>query len=196
MAIEYSQLSDKELWASLQTGSHEAFEEIYNRYWQRLYVHAFKMLKDESEAADLIQDLFISLWEKRSDLDIKLTISSYLFTSVRNRVINATDHHHIRDKYTESLVIFAEKHYSAVEETIIEAELSRLIDREVDRLPGKMKVVFELSRNQEWSHKEIAGHLGMSDKTVKKQIHNALKILKVRLAGMLVKATIMGFHLF
>jgi RNA polymerase sigma-70 factor (ECF subfamily) len=174
----YNTYSDLELTALLKEGNRVAFTEIYNRYMELLFLHAVKRLKDEDEAEDLIHDLFASLWERATELQFNVTLSAYLYKAVKNKVINALTHRHIKTNYLESLQSYIDAGVYPTDEAIRVHELALQIEKEVDRMPKKMREVFQLSRNSNLSHKEIAEQLGISDKTVKKQIGNAIKILK------------------
>src|SRR4051812_6602008 len=96
---DYKSLSDQELLVLLKEGEHPAFAEIYNRFYSLLYVHAYRRLSDEDSANDLIQDVFVSLWEKRNDLIVKSSLSSYLYAIVRNRIIDLYNRSKVSEKY-------------------------------------------------------------------------------------------------
>ena len=181
-------LSDKELLNQFQQGSKAAFEALYNRYFPRLYRHAFKMLKDQDEAQDLIQELFTSFWIKGRELDLTTSVSSYLYAATRNRVLNLFEHNRVHDHYVSSLGEFLSTVEMSVDEVVIEKELAEIIESEIKQMPSKMREIFELSRKEDLSHKEIADYLAISDKTVKKQISNALKILRMKISYSLVFA--------
>jgi RNA polymerase sigma-19 factor, ECF subfamily len=190
----YSKLSDMELTGLLKSGNRAAFSEIYNRYWDGLYIHCLKMLKDESEAQDLVQELFISLWEKSNELDLKINVAGYLYVTARHRVLNA-----IRKRKNYNRFIDALSDYIAVlDDTILdqisEKELAAAIDNEIQNLPDKMKEVFICSRREYLSHREIAEKLGISDKTVKKQVANAIKILKLKIGAYEVMILMVYFY--
>jgi RNA polymerase sigma-70 factor (ECF subfamily) len=175
---DYSTYSDQELLSLLLKDDRNAFTQIYNRYMDLLYLHALKRLKDEDEAEDLIQDLFITIWEKRAELNFGSTLSAYLYRAVKNKVINALAHRHIKTNYLESLQQYIDAGEFNTDEAVRVKELAEQIEKEVGRMPAKMQEIFLLSRNENLSHKEIAEQLGISDKTVKKQVGNAIKILK------------------
>lgn len=174
----YSAYTDQELMALLKDGDSMAFTEIYNRYFELLYLHALKRIKEEDESEDLIHDLFIRIWEKRAELVFNTTLSAYLYKSVKNRVINALSHQHIKTNYLDSLQEYIDAGVYCTDEAVRIRELAHQIEREISRMPKKMQEVFQLSRNANLSHKEIAERLGISDKTVKKQIGNAIRILR------------------
>lgn len=180
--LKEEELSDKELLNQFRQGSKLAFEALYNRYFPRLYQHAFKMLKDQDEAQDLVQELFTSFWVKGKDLDLTANVSSYLYAATRNRVLNLFEHNRVHDHYISSLGEFLSYVEVSVDELVIEKELAEIIEGEVRQMPPKMREIFELSRKDDLSHKEIADYLEISDKTVKKQISNALKILRMKIS--------------
>ena len=173
--------SDSELLSCLKTGDQAAFAEIYERYWKVMYIHALKMLRDEDDAKDIVQDLFASVWLKSPDITFTHNLSGYLYVSLRNKIINLIQQKNIRRDYLGSLALFAEETQNTTHQQITEREILKVVNCEIQKLPQKMRKIFELSRTQNLSHKEIAAQLDISDKTVKKQIGYAIKILKLRL---------------
>ncbi len=182
----YSKLSDAELVVLLKTGDHAAFTEIYNRYMGVLYLHALKLVKDEDEAQDILHELFAALWTKAPELVLKNTLSAYLYRAVKNRVFDVLTHRKIKQSYLESLQDYIDQGSWNTDETLRAKELSDLIEKEVTHLPAKMREIFELSRKADKSYKEIAEELTLSDKTVKKQINNAIKILRLKIHTLLL----------
>jgi len=174
-------LSDQELLVAFKNGFERAFEEIHNRYFDRLYLHAFKMLRDEEAAQDILQDVFVAFWTKRSDLNIQKSLSAYLYTAIRNRVLNVIEQDRVYNYHITSFTEFLDETSTAGGSQSNEDEaLFQLFESEVNNLPPKMKEVFQLRVNEEMSYNEIARKLSISDKTVKKQINNAIKVLKMR----------------
>jgi RNA polymerase sigma-70 factor (family 1) len=178
----HSNLRDHELAALLQGGDQMAFTVIYHRYERLLFLHAYKKLHDPDEAKDVVQELFTNLWNKHETLVSNISLSGYLYASLRNRIINMMAHKGIESEYVSAIQAFAsQKIYSATDEMVRYNELLTLIDREIAKLPKKMRMVFEMSRMEQLSHKEIAGRTGLSEATVKKQVQNALKIIKPKI---------------
>lgn len=177
----YSKLSDVELTGLLRSGDHAAFSEIYSRYWDGLYIHCLKMLKDEAEAQDLVQELFLSLWAKSTELDLKVSLAGYLYVTARHRVLNAIRKRKYYDEFIDALAEYIVVLDDTILAQISEKELAIAIDKEIENLPDKMKAVFICSRKEYLSHREIADKLGISDKTVKKQVANAIKILRLKI---------------
>ncbi len=177
----HGQLSDTELIALLATGDQYAYTEIYNRYKRLLYTHAYQRLRNEQGVDDIIHDLFTTLWAKRETIDLKTNLAGYLYTSVRNRILDYISHKQIESAYITSFQRFLDEPVSLTDYLLRENQLKALIDKEIAKLPEKMREVFELSRKGGYSHREIAEMLGVSEKTVKNQVNNALKILRVKL---------------
>ena len=172
---------DDDLLELFRQNNVQAYEEIYRRYWSLLYISCCKILKDEDEAKDIVQEVFLSLLNKKLILEIKVSLSNYLYSSVRYKVLDRIKHSKIKDNYFISLSNYAGSGNNLTDGKLIEKEFIHQMEQAIQFLPPKMRVVFELSRDQNLSHKEIARLLDISDKTVKKQINNALRILKIKL---------------
>lgn len=176
--IKNLHISDSDLLSLFKKGDDAAFELIYERYWQLLYVAACKVLADEDEAKDVVQEVFISLLHRGSSLEINVTLSAYLYSAVRYKVFDYISKKKVRQNHLDSLDQYISAGNCPTDRALIEKEIKAEIEKEIQNLPAKMKEVFELSRKDELSYKQIADTLNISDKTVKKQISNALKLLK------------------
>ncbi|WP_316749961.1 RNA polymerase sigma-70 factor [Pedobacter gandavensis] len=174
----YTTLADTDLVAHLKDGDKAAFTEIYNRYKGLLYIHAYQKLRNQSEADDVVHELFAVLWTKRTELILRTHLSGYLYQSVRNRILDLISHKKVASEYMLSLQYFIDRNEVETDHLVRANELSARIEREISALPPKMKAVFELSRKANLSHKEIAEKLELSESTVKKHVNNALKILR------------------
>lgn len=177
----YSKYSDKELTDLLKSGDQSAFTEIYNRYWSVMYTHVYKMLRDEEEAKDVIQEIFSKLWLKSAELKSNNNLAGLLYVAARNRVLNLIEQSRVRGDYVNSIAAFMSDVDPNAVDTLDEKRLIEIIEQEIQSLPPKMREIFELSRKENLSHKEIAQKLNISDQTVKKQVQNALKIIKPRI---------------
>lgn len=177
----YLVYSDDQLATLLRQGDHDAFGVIYNRYKGVLHVHAYKKLGDLEEAKDLIQELFVNLWDKRDSLPETLNFSGYLYTTLRNRILDSIAHDKVADKYASSLQNFVTENNFITDRHVRERELTRLIEEAVNELPPRMREVFIMSRNEGKSHKEIAETFDISESTVKNHMKGALKILRSKL---------------
>ncbi|QEC78426.1 RNA polymerase sigma factor [Mucilaginibacter ginsenosidivorax] len=187
--------SDSELVDLFKSGDQAAYVEIYDRYTLTLFNHAYNKTRNREEAKDVVQEVFTTLWAKRDQINFQSNLSGYLYTSLRNNILNRIARQSILDKYTTSLIQFIQTETSQIitDHLIREHELAALIEKEIAALPSKMRQVFELSRKQHLSHKEIAAQLDISEQTVSKHVTNALKILRVRLGFFIY--LLMLFHL-
>lgn len=176
--IDLRTASDKELVVLLKDRDHAAFTEIYNRYSVPVLYQISQMLRDRESARDLLQDLFIALWNRPEHLHVEANLRAYLYVAARNRVFDLIEKGKVRSDYLIAVARYATEVSLETLNELDERELSKIIQREIDALPPKMKEVFELSRKENLSHLEIAKKLGISDKTVKKQINKALHVLR------------------
>jgi RNA polymerase sigma-70 factor (family 1) len=183
--ISYRTLQDLVLFNLIKSEDEAAFKEIYERYFDVLYVHAYKRLQDKEEAQDVIQEVFTMLWDKRDYIELTSSLPAYLFTAVRNKIFNNLSHKKHASKYTHSLQHFIDQGTCQTDYLARENQLNALIEKEIAALPPKMQEVFSLSRNGYLTHKEIAAELNLSEQTVKKQVHNALRILRTKLGLLL-----------
>ena len=181
MTTVYRNLSDAELTLLLKEADEVAFTEIYNRHWKLIYVHVYKMLRDEDEAKDVVQVVFGNLWIKAASIKNNLNISGLLYTSARNKVFDLIEKNKVRNDYIGEIAVFMSDHANEKVDTIDEKRILQILEREIQKLPPKMKEIFELSRKENLSHKEIAARLNISEQTVKKQVQNALKVIKPKL---------------
>lgn len=178
---DFGKFSDEELSILLFDGDKSAFEEIFNRYWLKLYGAALKRVKYHEIAEEIIQDLFTLLWTKRESIQIQKSLAAYLFTSVRYMVFNHIQKEIVRDNYKDSFQAANEFYDNSTEETVFLNELIRNIEKEVKYLPPQCRSVFELSRKEYKTNREIAEVLGISEKTVEGHLTKAIKYLKVGL---------------
>ncbi|MGV3508501.1 MAG: RNA polymerase sigma-70 factor [Sphingobacteriaceae bacterium] len=179
--IDYSALSDLELLVLVKNDDRLAFDQIYNRFNGLLYIYAVKVTKDKEEARDIVQEIFISLWDKRESLQLNSSLSSYLYSAVRYKFFDLVSRNKVRSDYAASFQSFIDLGTYSTDNYINEKELIELVEREVGNLPDKMREVFQLSRNAGLSHKEIAEQLNISEKTVRNHVNHALKILRLKL---------------
>lgn len=177
----FEKLSDEKLSILLFQGDTDAFEEIFNRYWAKLYAAAYKRVKCREGAEEIVQDLFTILWAKRNSVQIHTSLAAYLFTSVRYRVLNHLQKETVRANHKDSFQVMTILYDNSTEETILLNDLNRNIEKEVNHLPAKCRSVFELSRRENKTNREIAEALGISEKTVEGHLTKALRLLKLSL---------------
>jgi len=178
--MSLTKLSDDELVILLKDNSHAAYSELYQRYYRLLFVHAYKRLKDQEQAKDIIQEFFASLWDKRITFTVQSNLTGYFFTAVNNRIVDYFLHKEVQGKYIASFAGFLSTEQVKTDHLVREHQLMELIEKEIQQLPPKMKEIFQLSRKENLSHKEIAEKLSISEKTVDRQVSNALFRLKTK----------------
>lgn len=186
-----AQLTDKELLARICGGQDAALDELYGRYWEAVFLYVVRVLHDEDEAADVVQETFIALWQKRDELPEIHSLKSYLIGIARYKALRSINLNLSHERYRVSLLQFFNEQARSPETDLMAAEMERQLDAHIDRLPERMREVFLLSRREHLSYAEIAERLQISDKTVKKQIHNALKHLRSVLDEQHMWATIL-----
>lgn len=172
---------------ALEKTNSNSFKEIYDSYWPILYLHAYKMLQDKDEAKDILQDLFIHVWENKSQIRFD-QIRPYLYVSLRNRIINRFAHSKVKNKYLDEIkhLPVQDQLYQHVEEDLILKELEKSIDEGINQLPERMQEIFRLSREKHLNHSEIATQLNISTHTVKKTINRALKAIRSKISLLLL----------
>lgn len=171
---------EKDLLLRLRDGDEQAFTGIYNTYYSTLYIHAYNRLRNRETAQDIVHDLFSYLWNKRNQLNITEGLSSYLYTAIRNRIIDHISRLNTNSRYLQSLGDQLALNNETPESTLEHRELATLIEKEIASLSPQLRVVFELSRNEHLSHKEIAERLNLSEQTVRGYIKNALRTLRIK----------------
>lgn len=174
-------VSDENLLVLFQAGNEYAFKEIFDRYDRLLFVYALKKLGNRDDAKDIVQEVFIKLWDNRSHLNINISLKSYLYSAVRNAALNIFRHRNIDEKCLASLQDLLDTHSDASDYLIREKDIARLIETEISLLPPKMREVFELRRKRYLSNREIAEYLQISEHTVATHIKRAIKVLRLRL---------------
>jgi len=191
--IDYSRYTDQQLIALLKGGDHIAYTEFYDRYFQLLFVYAYKKLRNEAEAKDVVQDFFTVLWVKRESLNFSSAIPAYCFTAINNRIIDLFLHRKVADKYIGSISIPIDQEEAKTDHLVREKQLMAYIEREIQALPSKMRQIFELSRKSNYTYKEIANELSISEKTVHRQMSNALMRLRTKLGSFIFLVFLMKF---
>lgn len=177
----YKKFSDSELVDLLRQGDNCAFIEIFDRYYVLLFSFTCRRLNDKELSKDLIHDAFAHIWEKRETVNIPGELGAFLFTVVKNRILDLYKHKKVTQKYVDNFQHFLESNQDAADYRVRHNDLLALIEKEIAALPEKMRVVFELSRKEIMNRKEISEHLGLPENTVKTNMHRALKILRRRL---------------
>lgn len=171
---------DRELYFKLKEGDERAFQTLFRKYYSAMCHFANQFLSDSELAEEIVQDMFVKIWEKRSVLNIETSVKHYFFRSVRNHCLNQIQHDKIRKQYA-SKVLEAAQQEMDTGQYFLEVDLIQRIEKSIDALPPKRKEIFRLSREQGLKYKEIAETLDISVKTVEAQMGLALKYLREEL---------------
>ncbi len=166
----------------LINGDQSALEELFNYYYPRLYNFSKSFLKIEEGIDDILQEVFIKIWQNRESIKKPDTFNSYIFTITKNLLLNEL-RRKLSDSKTKSEIqnrSLAEEYHQF--EQIEFKELKEKLDFEIENLPEKQKEIFILSRKEGLSHKEIAEKLKISTKTVEYHIRQSINILKNKIS--------------
>lgn len=172
---------DNQVLDTIKSGNENAYEMIFKSYYQPLCRYAYTFLHDKEESEEVVQSVFISLWEKRSMLDIQTSFKAYLFRMVRNSCLNVIKHEKVKKQHVAHEMAVAEVSYNSVAEKVSANELSLKITEAMKALPEQCRMVFQLSRFEELKYQEIADQLNISIKTVENHMGKALKIMREQL---------------
>ncbi|QGY42416.1 RNA polymerase sigma-70 factor [Maribellus comscasis] len=176
---------EKELVESLKKGNQKSFELVFKTYYTRLCTYAFDYTRQLETAEDLVKDFFLNLWQNREKIEIKTSLSGYLFRSVHNLCLNYLERQKKKNPEIPSdnlyLIELKQKQPFTPDYPIgnlLASEMEGQILEIVDKLPEQCREIFKLSRFEELPHKKIAEKLNISERTVKTQIYRALKKIK------------------
>lgn len=173
------------LLSSLCEGNHDAFRQLYDLYWERLYVMAYNRLQDMGDAEDIVQQIFINLWKNRQQLNGIRSLEAYLACAVRHMVYNIIRHRSVKKQYIENYLRRADIFDRLTEDRLSFNELYHQMQALVADLPPQCKLIFSMSRMDGYSNREIADKTGLSVRTVEHHINRALKILRGGLGDLL-----------
>src|SRR5215217_7267018 len=177
----YSSYNDYELTQLFMSGDDVAFKEIYLRYDKPLYLYAYHKLGNKEESRDVIQDVFAWLLNNRLGLDLKTTLSGYLYKSVLNKIYNIYKHKQILNKYTEEGNGYLDLERTGTDFLVREKDIRAMIDKTIAEMPPRMREVYELKSKRYMSARQIAEYTGVAESTVNTQLKRAMKHLKLKL---------------
>jgi len=163
-------------------GDEEAFKIIFNDFYPKLVGFAMKYHDDIMVAEDVVSEVFKNIWEKRDKILEVDSLNSFLYTSVRNRILNHLRHINVQRNYQEKILLESDNQF--YEDNILEQEVHHKLYKALQNLPEKRRKVFELSVIYGWKEKEIAEDLGISVNTIKTHKKRALKELRDKLQNL------------
>ena len=172
---------ERELINRLINSDEEAFCDLYALYKNRLMYFAMKFLKSKEFAEDVFQDAFASVWQNRRFLNPESPFSAYIYTIVRNRILNLLSTFVNEKNLKDSILSSAIEIDNETSQSILDADLSAIIEKAIENLTPQQSKVFEMSRKRFMSHKEIAAELGISVYTVQQHISTSLRLIRTYL---------------
>jgi len=185
MQIKYHTYSEEQLLVLLRQQDRKAFAEIYSRHFDLLYTQAMAILKEEELASDVIQDVFTYLWEN-ADIVIKTSLKAYLSSVTRHAVLKVIRRGKIADRFRTYVQQEMQSNDQDTETQALTKEVGQLIDAEINRLPPRMREVFEMSYRTDSTNQEIAVSLGISPNTVKNHLVSSKRILRKRIERLFI----------
>lgn len=175
------EIADNDLIESLQNGDLRAFDALFAKYSGRVYGFAIKYLKSKEESEEIVQDLFLKIWEKRNDLDKDSCLKAYLFTVTYHSICRAFRKRSYQENLEKQLITSANGTYN-LEERIDYESLLIHVNELIDKLPAKQKIIFIKSRREGKNSREIAAELNLVPGTVDNNISEALKFIRYHLS--------------
>ena len=160
----------------IKSGNRLAFSDFFRKNHDRFVRYALRFVNDKNDALDIVQDVFIKLWNNRNGINPEKSLIAYLYTSIRNQSLNF-----LRDHSTKTETIPVEELPDVIEQKPEESSLLADLKKCIDNLPDRQKEAFELSRFEGLQHDEIADIMEVSARTVNNHIVSALKTLRGQL---------------
>ncbi|MFO7924177.1 MAG: RNA polymerase sigma-70 factor [Bacteroidales bacterium] len=175
-------MEEKAIIKELKEGDPAAFDAIYNKYSRRLYNLALGLLKDPYSAGEIVQEVFVKLWEKRSQVNVELNFENYIVTIACNSIRNNCKRKSIEAKVKDYLRDNSPVSINNTDSSVLYNELFELACKTIDKLPAQQKTVYNLNRQEGMKIKQIARTLNISPRTAENHLSKALKYLKEELA--------------
>lgn len=179
----------------IKKGDKNAFESVFKTYYSQLCAYANKFVTDIDDSEEIVQEIFFQVWQKREDLNILISLKSYLFRSVHNSCLNFIKHKNIQQKHVEHSLYEQTNQSYKFPDTIETSELQNKIRIAIDKLPAERKKIFLMIRFDNLKYLEVAAKLSISVKTVENQMGSALKFMREELKDYLPALIVFGFIL-
>lgn len=168
---------EKLLLKQLQKGNEKAFTSLFRKYYKDLVLFAGYFLSEKDVCEDIVQTVFVNVWDKRKDLNYKVSFKSFLLTSVKNNCLDELRHRKVVTEFQNNYNIFDNSLNLSTEHAVLYSELNSNLNKGLSLLPEKQREVFEMSRLQGIKYKEIAQQLNISERTVEDRMAKTMKIL-------------------
>lgn len=174
--------TDRELVMQAQQDPVAGFRQIYDKYWDPLFNTAFRRLQDAAEAQDIVQEVFVTVWDQLQQLEPRDSLLPYLQVILKNRILNLYARNEVKLRYLLQAQWNEAFAHNNTQQQVSLKELQQQIEQAISALPPRMQQIFRLSREEHLSPAEIAGQLSLSVQTVKNQLHRATEKVKQELS--------------
>lgn len=168
------------------------FEIVFKKHFKNLHAYAYTILRDEVMAEEMVQNVFCRLWEKTDQIQIKESVSGYLYRSVYHECLNYIKHLKVRDAY-QTYAVTQMENSNNTSHNLELRELEEKLDVALKELPEKCRTIFQMSRFEELKYQEIADRLDIPIKMVENQMGKALRLLRVKLVDFLPASFLIFF---
>jgi len=173
--------SDVSLVRRLKENDKPAYELIFNKFSKKLYYFTLSYVHSQAETEEIIQNVFVALWENRDMLSEAFPIQNYLYKVTINHIYNYYKHQLVRRRYFEKMILEGKDVDHDSVQGILANDLGEIMNKIIAELPSRQQVIFKLSRTEGLCHAEIAQRLGLSVRSVENQIYRALKYIREKL---------------
>ncbi len=163
---------------ALNFGNEKAFKKLFDVYYHDIYIYSKSIIKSNEFAEGIVQEVFLKVWINRKNIDSKLSFKSYIYTIAKNLSFNFLQKAANNKNLREDVFYNSKKYCADADQILFEKELEKIKDKAISQLPPKRRLIFEMSRNQGKSYKDISKELGISMSTVKNQMSKALDTLR------------------
>lgn len=174
-------VSTENMVAQLKKGDHRTYEAIFKLWYAPLCAYACSMLHSMDEAEDVVQKMFCTLWDKRAEVDVQVSLKSYLYRTVHNSCLNRLKHEKVREAHKSDFAHRNRDAHDSADKRIAYDELTAALECAVAQLPEQCRTVFKLSRREALTYSQIAERLNISRNTVENHICKALRHLREKL---------------
>ena len=179
--IQHKKISDAELVHLIKSGEKEAYRDLFEKYAPKIYQFSLSYLKNEEDSKELVQEVFIKVWEKREILDSSQNIKSYIFKIAVNAIYDFIRHKNIESAFNDFARVNFDIHSNNTWDNIIFEEMKSTLNKLVHQLPEQRRKIFNLSKRKGLSNDEIAQKLNISKRTVENQLYRAITNLRKHL---------------
>ncbi|TBO44403.1 RNA polymerase sigma-70 factor [Pedobacter kyonggii] len=191
MKLHVENRTDHQILELVRSGDSSAYHEFYRRNRNKVMGFAFRFSKDKEEAKDLTQEIFVSLWERREKIDPAKKTEALLFVMIRSRFLDSLKRKASQSRYIQR-EFQVEPFGSSTDNYIDFKDCGEIASIAIHSLPKQAKIIYQLSRDNGWSHKEISEHMHISKKTVNNQITKSIRHIRSYFTRLSPETALMG----